>query len=108
MVQMQSLEKLHLDNNVLTELPQYVTLQLPQLRALTLENNKVSFITSIFNYVDSFILYSFQYSVFPAVSLIYPLQFKDSQDHDYNSDTLASRRKFFYKIGVTDHSLAQN
>ena len=40
-VQMRSLEKLHLDNNVLTELPEYVTLQLPQLRALTLENNKV-------------------------------------------------------------------
>ena len=39
---MRSLEKLHLDNNVLTELPEYVTLQLPQLRALTLENNKVN------------------------------------------------------------------
>ena len=39
--QMRSLEKLHLDNNVLTELPRAVALQLPKLRALTLENNKV-------------------------------------------------------------------
>lgn len=40
--QMRSLEKLHLDNNVLTELPRSVALQLPQLRALTLENNQLA------------------------------------------------------------------
>jgi len=77
--QMRSLEKLHLDNNVLTELPRSVALQLPQLRALTLENNQLAETP------------------------------QGSVEGGNKGASEASRSKFYYKIGVqvTDNSIMQ-
>lgn len=94
---MDRLEELSLIHNQISSVPEDMV-QMRSLEKLHLDNNVL---TELPQYV------TLQLPQLRALTLENN-KFKDHQDSSYNTDTLASRRKFFYKIGVTDHSLAQN